>query len=169
MLVASTLFLGMATVMALLMRQNQMASQKAVGHTDVTGQMMMVFERIRGEMRAARVIGVNPSGGLEYWVARRDNGIPQFSPDGFPDWLPGAPADPDVALMHIVNGTLVRDFQGNRQPLARVGPDGAILFAWDQGNQTLMVVGAVGEKNSHRVQDNNYQSFRYFIHTGNNQ
>lgn len=166
---ASTLFIGMATVMALLMRQNQMASEKAVHHTDVTGQMMMVFERIRGEMRTARVIGVNPNGGLEYWVARRQDGLPRFTPEGYPDWLPGAPADPDVALMHIENGTLVRDFQGQRQPLVTMGRDGAILFAWNQGNQTLMVVGAVGQKSPHRVQDNNYQSFRYFIHTGNNQ
>lgn len=168
-LVASTLFVGMAAIMALLMRQNQLASQKVIGKSDTTAAMLMVFERIRTELRGARVVGVNATGGLEYWISRKVDGVVQLTPNGFPDWIPGAPADPDVALLQVDNGILVRDFQGDRQPLVPVGPDGAIVFVWDMGNHTLMVAGAVGEKHGYRVEKNNYETFRYYIQVGNNE
>ncbi len=168
-LVASTLFVAMAAVMALLMRQNQMASQKIIGQSDTTAAMMMVFERIRSELRGARVVGVNAAGGLEYWISRKVDGVVQITPEGLPDWIPGAPADPDVALIQVDNGILVRDFQGDRQPLVNMGPDGAIVFVWDVGHHTLMIVGAVGEKHDYRVEKNNYQSFRYYLQVGNNE
>ena len=165
--VACTIFLGMTTVLFALLMQNRRSSQKVSGHTDTSAQMMLVFEKVRNEMRGGRIVGLSAQGALRYWRCRMVDGIPQLTAMGQPDWLPGVPADPDVAELSVQNGVLVRQFQGIRQVLAPVGKDGQLQFTWNPGVHTLALTGAVGDKDASDTVRNNYQTFIYDVYLTN--
>lgn len=167
MTVACTIFLAMTTVLFALLLQNRRASQKVSSHTDTSAQMMLVFERVRAEMRTGRIIGLSNTGALRYWRCRMVNGVPVLTATGKPDWMPGAPLDPDVAELSVQNGFLVRQFQGIRQTLAPVGKDGQLQFTWNAGINTLGLNGAVGQKDAYDPVRNNYQTFVYDIYLTN--
>ena len=162
--VASALFLGMTTVLFALLLQNRRTSEKVSNHSDTSSQAMLVFEKVRSETRAGRIIGLSPQGGLLYWRCRTADGVPQMDARGKPDWLPGAPADPDVAELSVRRGILWRDFQGIKQHLAPVGRDGQLRFSWNPSTHTLTLAGGVGEKDAHDAVRNNYQSFVYQVY-----
>lgn len=162
--VACTLFLGMTTVIFALLLQNRHASQKVSGHTDTSAEAMLVFEKVRNEMRCGRIVGLSPQGALLYWRCRTLDGVPQLNAQGKPDWLPGAPADPDVAELYVDHGILWRNFEGIKQHLAPVGKDGQLQFTWSPSAHTLTLAGGVGEKNAYDAVRNNYQSFIYQVH-----
>lgn len=168
--VASTLFLGMATVLLALLLQNQRSAQKVSGHNDATAQLMLLFERVRAELRVARIVSVDPGGSrLKYWLARTLNGVPVLSAAGRPDWVPGAPADPDVAEMYVQGEALRRDYQGKTKTLARVGKDGQVKFTWNAPIRTLTLSGQVGQLDGHDTVRNNRASFSYDIYLSNNE
>ena len=62
MTVACTIFLAMTTVLFALLLQNRRSAQKVSSHTDTSAQMMLVFERVRAEMRTGRIIGLSGQG-----------------------------------------------------------------------------------------------------------
>lgn len=167
LMVACSIFLGMVSVLFALLLQNRRASQKASSHTDLTAQMMLVFEKVRNEMRGGRIIGLNAQGELLYWRCNMVDGVPQLTAQGKPDWLPGAPADPAVAELGVQNGILVREFQGIRQPLAPMGKDGHLQFTWNPGVNTLGLQGGVGQKDAHDTVRNNYSTFVYEVYLTN--
>jgi hypothetical protein len=168
MTVACTIFLAMTTVLFALLLQNRRSSQKVSAHTDVSAQMMLVFEKVRNEMRTGRIIGLSAQGALRYWRCRvSSEGVPILTAVGKPDWLPGVPADPDVAELSVQKGVLVRQFQGVRQPLAPVGKDGTLQFTWNPGIHTLSLSGAVGQKDAQDMLRNNYQTFVYDVYLTN--
>ena len=162
--VACTLFLGMTTVLFALLLQNRQASQKVSNHSDTSAAAMLVFEKVRSEMRAGRIVGLSPQGALLYWRCRTIDGVPQLNAQGKPDWLPGAPADPDVAELYVDHGILWRNFEGLKQHLAPVGKDGQLQFTWNPSTHTLTLAGAVGEKDAYSAVRNNYQSFIYQVY-----
>ena len=169
--VVATIFLGITTVLVTLMLQNQRASTKVSNHTDTTAQLLLVFEKIRNEVRHSRIIGTDTAtSGLKYWVYKAVNGIPQVTAAGSPDWLPGYPANPDVALLYSKpsKDALWRDFQGKGQRLAPMGLDGNLKFVWDAGNHTLTLIGGVGQKDAFDATRHNYQAFNYNVYLSNN-
>ena len=167
-LVACTIFLGMSTVLLSLLTQNTRASQKISNHSDTSSQMMMVYEKVRSELRHGRIIGA-AGGSLQYWICRVVSGTPQLTGQGSPDWLPGLPANPDVAAMSVRQGALWRDFEGQAQLLAQIGPDGTVNFTWDGATHKLELSGAVGQKDAYEAVRNNYQTFSFEIFMSNNQ
>lgn len=164
--ITSTIFLGMTTVLLALLLQNQRSGDKVMLHTDVTTEMTLVFEKIRNEVRQSRVFGTDSAGALKYWKLRTVNGIPKLDADGAPDWLPGAPAAPDVALLRAENHKLVRTFQGQRQVLAQLGKDTSLTFAWNAGDHTLTLSGELGQKDQYSGSRNNVQVFKYNMYVG---
>ncbi len=170
-MVTAAIFMGMTTVVFALLFQNQRASEKVFSRTDATSEALLVFEKVRMEMRSGRVVGVDPSGRLQYWILRRLNGTgePQLTPKGLADWLPGDPADPDVATMYVNGGMLWKSFQGTTSRLAPVGRDGQITFNWSPGLRTLTLSGEVGHKDPFKVTRDSMQKFYYEIYLTNNE
>lgn len=164
--VTSAIFLAMSTVLIALLMQNNRSAEKVTSHTDVSSEMTILFEKVRNEVRQSRVFGVDADGSLRYWKLRVVNDIPQLDADGTPDWLPGAPLAPDVALLKAEAGVLVRSFQGRRQVLARLGRDATLKFAWDAGDHTLTVSGTLGGGDAHNAVRNNVQVFKYHMYVG---
>lgn len=166
--VACTLFLGMTSVLLTLLVQNQKTSAKTANHSDTTAELMLLFEKIRREIRSGRVVGVDPQGALLYWRWKADtNGVPLLTAQGTPDWMPGAPADPSVAILGVSDGFLRRNFEGTSQHLAPVGKDGHLTFSWNQGSNTLLLTGGVGQKDPQHAHLNNYRPFIYNIYLSN--
>ncbi|MCE7873067.1 hypothetical protein DYH09_22180 [bacterium CPR1] len=163
------IFMGMTTVVLALMLQNQRASEKISSRTDATSEVLIVFEKVRQEMRSGRVVGVDPGGRLQYWILRRTNAGPQLTPQGLADWLPGFPADPDVATMFVNTGMLWKSFQGTTSRLAPVGPDGQIVFNWSPGLRTLTLTGDLGQKDPFNATRNSMQKFHLEIYLTNNE
>ncbi len=168
-MVTAAIFMGMTTVVLVLMLQNQRASEKISSRTDATSEVLLVFEKVRLEMRSGRVVGVDPSGRLQYWILRRTNAGPQLTPRGLADWLPGDPADPDVATMYVNRGVLWKSFQGTTSPLAPVGPNGQIVFNWSPGLRTLTLSGELGQKDQFKVTRDSLQKFHFEIYLTNNE
>lgn len=165
-----TIFLGMMGVVFTLLRQNQRASEKVLSRSDATDEALLVFEKVRAEMRNLRVIGVDSSGRLEFWVLRRDSaGAPQLTPQGLADWLPGEPANPDVGWMYPSQGVLWKSFQGQVQPVAPLGPDGQVTFEWLPGLRTLTLSGQVGRRDDYEATRNSLQKFHYVVYLTNNE
>lgn len=167
--VASAIFLGMTSVIFALFHQNQRASEKVFSNTDAGAQSLLVFEKVRSELRNARVVGVDSGGRLQYWVLRRVNGVPQVNSSGLADWLPGQPANPAVALLFSQDGLLWRSFQGQRQPLAPLGDDGSVQFLWNAGLHLVTVSGQVGQTDPHDSTRASLRSFNYTLHLSNNE
>lgn len=163
--VACSMFLAMVTVLFGLLSQNRSASTKAIGHSDSTSEAMLVVEKVRAEMRGSRVVGVGPNGSLLYWRTRLQNGLPQLDGHGRIDWLPGEPADPDVAQLSVsTNGFLQRHFQGTRQNLVGLGRDGNLQFVWNAALSNLTLVGELGSKDPEHPERNNIQPFIYQLY-----
>ena len=163
----------MSLVLVALLQQNQRASTQIVGQNDATAQMMLVFEKVRNEVRHSRIIGSDATtGGLNYWICRTSNGIPQVANSaGQPDWLPGSPAVPDVALIYFRpgSGLVWRRFQGLETPLAPVGKDGSFQVSWKPETRTVNLVCTVGEKFVGDAARNNFTKFSYNIYVANNE
>lgn len=166
---ASAIFLGMTSVIFALFHQNQRASEKVFSNTDAGAQALLVFEKVRAELRNARVVGVDSGGSLQYWVLRRVKGVPQVNSSGLADWLPGAPANPDVARLYVDKGVLWKSFQGTQQPLAPVGADGFVQFGWSPGLHLLALSGEVGQVDPHDATKSSVHRFHYTMHLSNNE
>lgn len=169
-MVASSIFLGMGLVLLMLLVQNHKASAKNVGHSDATTSLMLFFEKIHNEIRYGRVIGVDKEVRLNYWRAKLVNDVPALTSGGTPDWLPGAPADPAVAVLYVNSqGRLWRDFQGKGQPLAYMGKNASLKFEWNAPACTLSLKGTVGEADASRKEYDNVAEFNYSIHLSNHE
>lgn len=169
LLVSMVVFMGMMVVILTLLHQNRRAAQKVDSHTDSTAQAMLVFEKVRNEVHKGRVVGID-NGTLEYWISRKSTaGVPMANSDGRVDWLPGEPANPDVARLYAQEGVLWRDFQGVRQPLAPLGPDGDVQFEWNPGFHMLTVIGQVGQTDAYEATRQSLHKFRYQMNLTNNE
>lgn len=162
-LVTSAILSGMSLVLMSLLTQNQRSSQKAIHHSDTSAQVTLVQEKLRLEMRGSRVIGLSPRGALQYWRCQLQAGLPQLDSQGRPNWLPGSPADPEVAELAVEKGYLRRSFQGQLQAIAPVGPDGALEFHWNAGTNILTVSGNVGMQDPFDKLRDNLQPFCFQV------
>ena len=162
-LIASAIFAGITTVLGLLLEQNQRAAAKVAGQSDVTAESMVLFEKVRGELTHARVLGVNPNlQSVSYWIPRSQSGFPVLLANGDQDWLPGEPAPPDVATLSFSPGRgLVKGFQGRTQALAKCSKDTVLNFGYSAGSRLLQLYGYVGTQDSRSAEKNNYRPF-YF-------
>lgn len=143
LLVSMSVFLGLMAMVFALLSQNRQASQKAIGQADVSASVLLVFEKIRQEVRSGRVVGSSNPSELEYWVYDRDTLLPKFGgPHGL-IYLPGPNSDPDVAVLGLDEGRLVRTFQGQQKMFVSLGKNGEISFDWNPGLHTLIVAGIV--------------------------
>lgn len=171
-LVSSGIFISMSMVMFMLVLQNQRASTKATNQNDSTATLMLVFEKVRNEIRHARVIGADPvTKGLRYWLCRTNaSGMPVLTPEGLPDWLPGAPAEPSVCHLYKTSSDLLwREYQGGGQPLAPMGKDAQLRFTWRPENRTVSMVGSIGSKDPYDGSRSNFMPFAYEIYLQNNE
>lgn len=168
-----SIFMGMSLLLAQLLVQNQRASEKISAQSDLTATLMLVFEKVRNELKHSRVIGTDPdNGGLRYWIVRRDsNGLPLLTAAGLPDWLPGAPADPAEAELYLQanTGTIWKQFQGHAQPLVPLGDDAELQFSWSPSTQTVALSGVIGQGYAHDAARDNKQTFAYQISMSNNE
>lgn len=146
MMVSVAIFGGLMAIVFVLLHQNQRAAEKSIAQADASSAVLLLFERIRAEMRTGRVIGNDPPDILEYWVHERAaDGSPVFGgPHGLV-YLPGGGADPDVARLRVEEGRLIRDFQGQQKMLVAVGRDGEINYTWSAGSHMLLVSGQVND------------------------
>jgi hypothetical protein len=161
LMVASGIMLTMSLVMLTLLMQNQRSSRKAMGHSETSAQVAIVQDKLSSELRGCRVFGVSESGALQYWRCQMVDGIPQLDPQGRPNWLPGSPADPALAELSVQQGFLWRTFQGQRQVVAPVGPDGRVQFDWSPASNILTLEGNLGERHAYAADRNNIQAFRF--------
>jgi len=163
-MVASSLFLAMTLLLLGLLSQNRKAGEKAMGHTDASGQATLLLERMRMELRHSRVVGVRGDNTLLYWRARMLNDLPQLDQLGHVDWLPGWPADAEVAELNVArHGNLQRRTGQGIQILSNLGADGALQFAWNPGLATLGLSGTVGVKDRSDPSRSNIQTFQYQV------
>ena len=146
LIVSMGIFAGIMALSLLLLNQNQRAAEKSIAQADASATVLILFEKIRAEMRTGRIIGNDPPEILDYWIHQRNaDGTPIFGgPHGLA-YLPGPSSDPDVARLSVDEGRLVRDFQGEQKILAGVGKDGLIQFEWSPGNHLLYVNGQVND------------------------
>ena len=172
-IVASAIFMGMSLLLAHLLVQNQRASHKISEQSDVTATLMLVFEKVRNELKHSRVVGIDPdNGGLRYWIVERGaNGLPVLTSNGLPNWQPGAPADPEVGILYLNagTGTLWKEFRGAAQPLVPLGPDAELQFVLNPSNNTVVLSGVIGQRNQHDASRDNKMPFAYQICLSNNE
>jgi Prokaryotic N-terminal methylation motif len=162
--IASTLFLMMSIVLFSLFQQTQKATGVAIESTDITSKMLLVFEKIQNETKGVRILGPTTDDKLEYWKVRTVDGIPQLTPLGRPDYLPGSPQVPDSAFLYLSGGKLMSDFQGTSRLLTRVG-DGSILkYGWSASTHTLTLAGRI--ESDGKAQGEN---FVYKLYVSNNE
>lgn len=168
-LIASAIFAGITTVLGLLLEQNQRASAKVAGQSDVTAESMVLFEKVRGELIHARLLGVSQNlQSVSYWVPRSQSGLPVLLANGDQDWLPGEPAQPDVATLTFSPGAgLSRDFQGRTQIFAKCSKDTVLSFGYSAGSRLLQFYGYVGTRDSSATEKNNYRPFYFQLHLTN--
>ena len=163
----------MSLLLATLLLQNQRAAHKISEQSDVTATLMLVFEKVRNELKHSRVVGIDPdNGGLRYWVvARAPNGLPLLNANGLPNWLPGPPAAPDVGVLYLDadTGMLWKEFQGAAQPLVPLGPAAELQFVWNPSNNSVVLSGVIGQRNVHDATRDNKMPFAYQICMSNNE
>lgn len=168
MLVAVTVFLLLNGAVLAMLHYNQRAAEKATATADANTQALLVFEKIRQELRRGRVVEQSPDLlTLGYWLYQLDAGQPIFGgPHGLV-FLPGLGQPPDLAEMTAVGagGRLVRRFQGQEETLTRIGRDGEVKFEWEAGLQRLRVQGTVGEKNANNPASAARESVKTFRFT----
>lgn len=167
-LVASALLVGLTLLMVLLLRQNHQARAKLETHTEASQMALISVEKIRMEMRRARVIATSVAfERLYYWVARVSGNSFVLTPIGQPDWLPGFPAAPEQAEMYVDRQTLWRDFAGQHQRLATVGKDGRVQFLYDPAAHSLRVYLTVGEARLGDAARSNRLDINFLVHLAN--
>lgn len=167
-LVACGLTVGVTLLMVLLLRQNHMARAKIETHTDASQMALISVEKIRMEMRRAKVISTTPTfDRLFYWVARVSGNSFVLTPIGQPDWLPGFPAAPDQAQMYVSQETLWRDFGGTHQRLSSLGKDGRVQFLYDPAAHSLRIYLTVGEAKPGDVSRTNRLDINFLVHLAN--
>ncbi len=162
-MVASTIFAGLTTILVLLLQQHQRASAKIIANSDVTAESMVLFEKTRAEITRAKVLGVTPDlQSVSYWVPRSQAGAPVILASGNQDWLPGDPSPPDIATLSYSRGKgLTRTFQGRTQTLANCSKDTVLNFGYSAGRRLFQLYGYVGTQNSQSAEKNSYQPFFY--------
>lgn len=145
-LVAASIFIVLNGAIFALMGYNQSASEKASANIDAATRVLILFEKMRLELRNARVIDASDTE-LSYWIYEKDQGSPVFdSVNHRLSFLPGNGLAPDVAKLSLAGSDrhLLRTFQGEQQLLAALDKDGELHFAWASGPQRLRVFGQAG-------------------------
>jgi type II secretory pathway pseudopilin PulG len=145
LIVSMAIFLGLMSMVFALLYQNQRASEKSIGQADASAAVLLVFEKIRAEMRTGRVIANDSPGTLDYWIYERQDGLPIFGGVHGLVYLPGPNSDPDVAQLRLENGRLIREFQTKKSFLVPMGQQANISFQWNPGDHTLLVAGVVAD------------------------
>ena len=167
LLVCMTLFIGISLAMISLLMQNQKISEKNVANTDSSAKSLLLFERVRQEVRSGRVVGNPSTSELQYWIYKKVNGAPEFGGPHRLSFLPGAGSDPDLARLSTLKGSLIREFQGKSSNLANVGADGRLEFDWKPGAQILRLTGQVGDKNDEHQEKSSVRKFFFVISLNN--
>lgn len=164
MLVAMTIFLALSGAVLGLMHYNQRASEKATANADTNTRLLVLFEKLRMELRRGRVVECSPDT-LGYWIYRQVDALPVLGTPHRLEFLPGGGVPPDLAQLTALNteGRLVRRFQGREEPLAILGRDSVVTFEWEPAYQLLRAEGVVGEKNPARPTLESEKTFRFTI------
>lgn len=164
MLVASTIFMALNGAVLALLHYNQKASEKATANAGASTQVLLVFEKVRLEMRTGRIVDCTDDV-LSYWIYVRDQGLPVPGTPHRLSFLPGGGAPPDTAELTAVgtNGALVRRFQGRQDLLTNIGPDGEVRFQWTPALQMLRVEGVVGQQGRTTASREALKTFRFTI------
>lgn len=163
LMVTVTIFLALAAAMGAMLFQSQRASEKAVSTNDANSQALILFEKLRREIRKGRVIGNPVPEELHYWIYETENGLPKFGSDGALEFISESGPDPDTAVMKVEDGNLVRSFQNDPAILSSVGRDGEVNFEWLVGIQAIRVRGQVGELNPSRASLSSVKEFHFMV------
>lgn len=148
MLVTATLFLAISAATGAMLFQTQRASEKSVATNDANSKALLLFEKLRLELRNGRVVDNPLPEKLHYWIYQKKDGVPKFKAPGKLEFLSESGTDPDIAEVSGEGENLVRTFQGKKRILASLGKDGEVRFRWLVGLQALVVEGKVGETHS---------------------
>lgn len=167
LLVSMAVFMGMSLVMMGLLFQNQRASEKIVAQSDSSTLSLVLFEKVRQEIRTGRVVGNPDTSVLEYWIYKQAGGLPEFGSPHRLVFLPSAGVDPDVARLTVESERLVKNFQGRTSILSDVGPDGQVEFQWIPGSQLVRLYGQVGERNPQHVSKASVRKFQFILSLNN--
>jgi type II secretory pathway pseudopilin PulG len=163
MLVTVTLFLAISAAMAAMLHQSQRASEKTVSTSDANSMAVLLYEKLRLELRRTRVVDNPNPETLNYWIYEKENGLPKFGAPGELLFLSLSGDDPDVAELTLEDSNLVRHFQSEKTILANVGPEGEVRFDWLIGIQALVVDGQVGERNESRESLGSVKKFHFTL------
>lgn len=163
MLVTATLFLAISAAMGAMLFQSQRASEKTVATNDADSKALLLFEKLRLELRRGRVIDNPVPEKLHYWVYETENGMPKFSGPGDLVFLSTSGTGPDVAEVTVENRNLVRTFQGDKTILTAVGEEGQVTFSWLVGIQALVVDGQVGDTHQSRTSLSSVKKFHFIL------
>ncbi len=147
------------------MAYNQRASEKASANTDASAQVLLLFEKLRSELRRGRIVECSDST-LGYWIYDQENGLPQLGSGGHRlAFLPRGQAEPDLAELTAegTEGRLIRRFQNREDTLLKMGRDSHVKFSWSQNLQILRVEGQVGEKHESRVSLSSEKNFIFTV------
>lgn len=160
--ISTSLFLLMSTALLSLFSQSRKATDKAVESTDTTSTLLLIFEKIRNEIKGVRIVDGNGEK-LEYWKIRAVDGVPQLTPLKRVDYEPGYPQVPYSAFLYLDSkGLLLSDYQGSTRRLANAGPGSSLNFSWSAATHTLTLIGEVGA--GERKED-----FIYTMYVSNNE
>ena len=162
MLVTATLFLAISAAMGAMLFQTQRASEKAVATNDADSKALLLFEKLRAELRRGRVIDNPLPQELHYWIYETENGVPKFSAPGELVFL-STGGVPDIAEVTVENGNLVREFQDEKSILTGVGQEGQVSFNWLVGIQALVVEGQVGDAHESRTSLTSVKKFHFIM------
>lgn len=144
---------------------NQRASEKAAANTDTSAQVLLLFEKLRSELRRGRIVECSEST-LGYWIYDQENGLPQSGPGPHRlAFLPRGEVEPALAEITAqdTEGRLVRRFEGREDTLLKMGRDSLVKFSWTQSLQILRVEGSVGEKNESRTSLSSEKKFLFTV------
>jgi prepilin-type N-terminal cleavage/methylation domain-containing protein len=145
LMVSVAIFLSLMGMVLGLLHQNQSASEKSISQADASASALLVFEKVRQEIRNGRVVGNELPGVLDYWIYQRSGTAPVFGGLHGLVYLPGPDADPDVAQLKLEDGRLIREFQGVKKMFVPLGEDGDIVFNWDQGSHLVLISGQISD------------------------
>lgn len=148
LMVSIGIFMLLNGAVVALMGYNQRASEKVDANVDASTRVLILYEKLRMEMRYARVIDCVDDT-LSYWIYQRAAGELVIGQRGhLLAFLPGGSSPPDLATISVV-GTrkeVVRRFQGEDQGLAQLDRDGEFHLSWNKGAHLLRVWGKAGSE-----------------------
>lgn len=162
MLVTATLFLAISAAMGAMLFQTQRASEKTVATNDADSKVLLLFEKLRAELRKGRVIDNPVPEELHYWMYETENGMPKFTGPGDLEFL-STGGVPDIAEVTVENDNLVRTFQNEKSVLTSVGGEGQVSFNWLVGIQALVVEGQVGDVHDSRTSLSSVKKFHFIL------